>query len=147
MWTLLSLSLWFSVHIWTFNHCPNEQGIIYITWGCSRAMSWWSCGTAFLTISFVLDQVLAFKELACWIISFTNSTSIQYSFGTKSMITPYLLQPKDRSERLRHKRFEETAAFSIKESIPHLIKKKKKKEKYPEIKQEKIINKEKCVRK
>lgn len=48
------------------------------------------------------------------------------------MITPYLLQPKDRSERLRHKRFEETAAFSIKESIPHLIKKKKKKEKEKE---------------
>lgn len=60
-------------------------------------------GTAFLTISFVLDQVLAFKELARWIISFTNSTSIQHSFGTKSMITPYLLQPKGTSEGLRHK--------------------------------------------
>lgn len=103
MWTLLSLSLWFSVHIWTFSHCPNEQGVIYITWGYSRAMSWWSCGTAFLTISFVLDQVLAFKELARWIISFTNSTSIQCSFGTKFMITPYLLQPKGTSEGLRHK--------------------------------------------
>lgn len=103
MWTLLSLSLWFSAHIWTLSHCLNEQGIIYITWGHSRAGSWWSWGTVFLTISFVLGQVLAFKELARWIISFTNSTSIQHSFGTKSMVTPYLLQPKGTSEGLRQK--------------------------------------------
>lgn len=103
MWTLLSLSLWFSAHIWTLSHCLDEQGVVSITWGHNRAGSWWSWGTVFLTISFVLDQVLAFKELACWIISFTNSTSIQHSTGTKSMITPYLLQPKGRSEGLRQK--------------------------------------------